>query len=113
MSHTPGPLLVSEPSKSGDYALVTKDGRIIAECWRQTSDHQVDDALANAHLFATAEDLLKGCEMGLEAIWYFNPVLRFASEKALAAMAKQGCRIPEIALALRTVIAKAKGESNA
>jgi len=113
MSHTPGPLLVSEPSKSGDFALVTNDGRIIAECWRQTSDHQVDDALANAHLFATAEDLLKGCEIGLEAIWYFNPVLRYTSNKDLATMAKNGCRVPEWTLALRTAIAKARGERNA
>jgi len=120
MSHTPGPFTIEGPSQrqlpndlGGDYAILSPDGKIIAECFHIVDEETYADALANACLFIAAEDLLKACEMGLEAIYCFHPVLRNTSDKALAEMASRGGHITEKVLALRTAIAKARGEPNA
>jgi len=69
MSHTPGPFTIEGPSQrqlpndlGGDYAILSPDGKIIAECFHIVDEETYADALANARLFSKAEDLLAACK---------------------------------------------------
>lgn len=67
--HTPGPLTIKGPSKGrgalddgGDYAILDRDGKIIAETYRLVETDDERPALANALLFRAAPDLLEACK---------------------------------------------------
>lgn len=104
MSHTPGPLTIEGPTQrqlpndlGGDYAILSPDGKIIAECFHVVDEETYADALANARLLAAAPDLLEACE---DAAW----LLRDA-----AWLLRTDSHALKVALA---AIAKAKGVSN-
>lgn len=91
MSHTPGPLTIEGPTQrqlpndlGGDYAILSPDGKIIAECFHVVDEETYADALANARLLAAAPDLLEACE---DAAWLLRTDSH-ALKVALAAIAK-------------------------
>jgi hypothetical protein len=105
--HTPGPLTV-KVAPNGDCAILKFEGKqcIVAECYAAIRNHDEDsreEALANAHLYAAAPDML-GALKASETQLAMSPELQVNG--------KDGFRKPVglILDAVRAAIARAEGQ---
>lgn len=60
--HTPGPLSAVRATQGGDYAVKDRDNNIVAECFediREQGESAIEEAKANATLYAAAPELLE------------------------------------------------------
>lgn len=70
--HTAGPLSVMRANGSeaeGEVGILDDHRHIVAECWadiRHEGEQALDEAMANAILFAAAPDLLKAMQSSIE-----------------------------------------------
>jgi len=78
---TPGKWIIDDSSMGRASRVVSEDGLIIAECWNA-------DQEANAHLIASAPDLLEACKMFLTLVTEQQLFSGAALVKAKEAIAK-------------------------
>lgn len=74
--YTPGPLRAVPSKTTGDYAVRSADGNIVAEFFeaiRRHDERAAEEAKANAELFAAAPELL-------EALVAAESILRYAPD---------------------------------
>lgn len=86
--HTPGPLTVQRAAgagREGEVGILDEQRNLIAECWadiRRKGEQSLDEAMANAVLFAHAPELVKvlqalvDCDLAYESGFVVRGLIR-------------------------------------